>query len=94
MRNEPKGIIVNGKVTNHDELERYWRDRNFQLDRIQRGTFRDLREAEKEVKPLFASEPEWTKKQWNYIIQLRAMVNHLNNQVTELRARRKLRGTY
>ncbi len=31
-------------------------------------------------------EPKWSATQWDYIIQLRAMVNHLNNKVTELRA--------
>ena len=49
---------------------------------------------EKEVGPFLLPEPEWAKPQWDYIQQLRAMVNYLNNKVTELQVKRKPRGQY
>ncbi len=44
----------------------------------------------REVLPVL-SQPEsaWSKGQWDYIQQLKAMVSHLNSKVTELRAKEK-----
>lgn len=39
-----------------------------------------------------APEPEWTQRQWEYVKQLRGMVNHLNHKVTELEAVKKTKG--
>ena len=39
-------------------------------------------------------EPEWTRRQWQYVQQLRGMVNHLNNEIIELKTKRKPKGKY
>lgn len=51
------------------------------------------RELEQLLSPLVA-EPEWSKSQWEYVRQLRGMVNHLNNKVTELRSEKKVKGKF
>ena len=44
----PKAIIVDGVITNHAELKRYWDRYNFQQYRLRRGMFMDLRRDEPE----------------------------------------------
>ena len=44
--------------------------------------------------PLENPEREWAREQWQYVQQLRAQVNYLNDKVTELRAKRNPRGEY
>ena len=39
--------------------------------------------------PLLEPEPEWKRRQWQYVQQLRAQVNYLNTKVTEMRAEKK-----
>ena len=39
--------------------------------------------------PLLETAPQWERPQWQYIQQLRAQVNYLNNKVTEMRAEKK-----
>ena len=88
----PKPIIEEGKVINHEQLKRYWAGVAERKARIQRGTFRDLRDAREQSSTpgtVPQPEPEWTRGQWDYIRQLRAMVNHLNIKVTEMRAEKK-----
>ena len=84
----PKAIIEDGKVVNHEELKRYWSDWRFRQDRIQRGMFQDIREQE-EPQELVPDTPEWARNQWDSVRQLRAMVNHVNQKVTEMRAKKK-----
>ncbi len=40
-------------------------------------------------KPTPEIEPEWSRQQWQSVKQLRAMVNHLNHQITKLRAEKR-----
>ena len=37
--------------------------------------------------------PAWAKAQWDYVLQLSAKVNYLNNKILELRAK-KVKGKY
>ncbi len=37
-----------------------------------------------EPKECSTEQSEWTTKQWDYVKQLKAMVNHLHNKVVEL----------
>ena len=37
--------------------------------------------------------PPWTEAQWDYVLQLSAKVNYLNNKILELRAK-KVKGKY
>ena len=45
----PKSIIEDGKVINHEQLKRYWAGVAERKDRIQRGTFWDLRDSVSEA---------------------------------------------
>lgn len=50
---------------------------------------------EKEVMPLLKeSKPEWTQRQWQCILQNKAMTLYLQNKVNELLASRKPKGQY
>ncbi len=42
----PKAIIKDGKILNHEQLERYWVDWHRRDDIIRRGIFRDLKESQ------------------------------------------------
>ncbi len=55
MNTPPKLIVVDGKVVNHEQMERYWRDRNFLLERIRRGNFYAQRDKEWYTQPEEAS---------------------------------------
>ena len=98
MPTEPVAIIVAGKVENAEQLRRYWRDWRERNDRIRRGMFADL-EAIEQVSSTAGSSPEpivqpWAKEQWQYVQQLRAQVNYLNNKMLELRAEKKKGNSY
>lgn len=95
---EPKAIIKDGKVVNAEQLKRYYRDKRERDYFIQRGAYQD-----KAYEKLYSDVPiettdkrarlkpdvPWAKEQWQSVQQLRAMVNHLNNKITELRAVKK-----
>jgi len=85
----PKAIIKNGKVINHQQLERYYRDKHERDYLIQRGIFRDLREAQWEL------EAEKKPQELRPIINITYKVNarstpafkDLQEQITELRGK-------
>ena len=93
-RYEPNPIVEDSKVINAGELKRYFKERYRRNSIIRYGMFLDL--PVREASPLLEKpeEPAWAREQWQSVQQLRAMVNHLNNKVTELRAKRKPKGKY
>jgi len=40
------------------------------------------------------SEPHWTPRQWDYVMQLRAQMNHLENKVNALQQKKKWYARY
>lgn len=90
MRREPKQVIKDGKVVNAEQLRRYWRDWRERDTIIHRRMFQDIREAEAQEEEPQPQAPEWTKRQFDIINQLRGQMIHLENKVIKLYERKKV----
>ena len=80
----PRGVIVDGIVTNADQLKRYWAVVNERKERSRRSMLYDLREAAttQNENPTHEEEP-WSNKQWDAVNQLRSMVLYLQEKVNK-----------
>ena len=93
----PKAIIENGKVINHQQLERYYRDKHERDYLIQRGIFRDLREAQREnpekipqVIEHIHRHSDMSKKEFDLLQQMILKVEYLEKCLNERKPSKKV----
>jgi len=92
----PRGIIVDGKVTNHAQLKRYWDAYNERRGRMRRMMFQDMRDEEPPVtKPQeivhVVRHSEMSKQESDMLQQLSREVKYLRNQVKELSEKKNVK---